>query len=586
MTWLDEEYPGVAHERWLVADDTGFACSAVAATYSPLLARALWSRQLATVATCEAWLDVGRASLPPWDGVPDLASAVERLAAAARAGQPVAVFGDYDVDGLAATAIVILTLQAYRLPVQATIPTRAEGYGLTSAAVDAATGWLRAHQPTGRPLLVVVDCGTSNLVEIARARDAGLDVVVLDHHAVTGPVPAAHTLVNPKCHGTDSPGQDMTAAGLACYLARGLLATAPPPIDALETEHLKREVLALAALGTAADVAPLTGENRVLVSWGLRALRRQRRPGLQALLRVAGCEDQPPTAETLSWRLAPRLNAAGRMADPNVALRLLVTDDAAEAALLADELDRLNYQRQVAQEHILDEARALLSAGPGRPVPVLAGDGWSAGLVGLVAGRLAEETGRPVVVLTREGQVARGSARSRDGFNIAEALAGCREILLRFGGHSQAAGLTLAPDQIGALADALDDQARRVWPDGPPEPVLQLAGRVRLADLARDAVADLARLEPFGRANEEPVWLLPGVRLLDARPVGRDGAHVQMRVTDGRLAHTAIAFRYGARRDELLAASHLDLALVARVTSWQGRERVELQVRGARPSVA
>lgn len=586
MTWLDEEHPPVTQGRWQVADDTGFAASDVAATYSPLLARALWARRLTTVATCDAWLTVGQTPLPPWDRVADLPAAVARLAEAVRAGQPVAVFGDYDVDGLTATAIIVLTLQAFGIPVLAQVPVRSMGYGLNATAVAEAATWLSARQTSGRSLLIAVDCGTSNHAEIAQATAAGVDVVVLDHHTVSGALPVAHTLVNPKRPDRAGAGQELTGAGLACYLTRGLLAAAPAPIDPAARERLKREVLALAALGTAADVAPLIDANRALVSWGLRALRQQRRPGLAALQRVAACDDQPPTAEMLVWRLAPRINAAGRMADPALALRLFLTNDAAEASALAGELERLNRARQTDQERMLDEARAILVAGPGQRVPVVAGDGWSAGLAGLVAGRLAEETGRPVVVLAHDGPLARGSARSREGFNIADALTHCDHLLQRHGGHSQAAGLTIERDRIGALAAELDQLALRAWPDGPPEAVLEITGTVRLADLARDSVADLSRLEPFGRANEEPIWLLSDLRLLDARPVGRDGAHLQLHLTDGVQAHTVIAFRHGSRRAELLAAARLDVACVARVSVWQGRERVELQARGVRPASA
>ena len=446
--------------------------------------------------------------------------------------------------------------------------------------------WLRARQPAGRPLLVVVDCGTSNRKEIDRAIELGLDVVVLDHHSVSDDLPAALALVNPKRPDRAYPYRDLTAAGLACSLARGLMALDLPLAPAADREALKRDVLALAALGTTADVAPLTDDNRRLVAWGLRALRARQRPGLAALLRIAGVEPARVTAETLVWRLAPRLNAAGRMSDPAIALRLLLTDDPAEAAALAAELDALNRQRQIELERILAEARALLATSALPRIPVLAGEGWSPGLVGLVAGRLAEEMGRPVIVLGHDGdeEVARGSARSQDGFNITEALASAERHLERYGGHSQAAGLTVRRDQIEALARALDELADAAWPAGPPEPVLRLDGVARLGEFRRDYVADLACLEPLGRGNEEPTWLVERARLVEARPVGASGQHLQLRVTDGVATHTAIAFRHGPRRDELRAAGRLDLALVARISTWQGRERVEFQVRGARPA--
>jgi single-stranded-DNA-specific exonuclease len=585
VSWSDEERPVVGRRRWQVADSLGLAGSAVEAAYSPLLARALWARRLVTPEACADWLALHRAALPAWETMPDLPAAVERVADAIRAGQPVAVFGDYDVDGLAATAIVALTLQAHGMTVAWRLPNRVrDGYGLNLPAIETLADWLRARQPDGRPLLLVVDCGTGNQGEIDAAVARGLDVVVLDHHTVSGELPAALALVNPKRTDRAYPDRDLTAAGLACALARGLLARDLPLAPAVDREALKRDVLALAALGTTADVAPLTGDNRLLVAWGLRALRSRQRPGVAALLRVAGVEPARVTAETLVWRLAPRLNAAGRMRDPAPALRLLLTNDPAEAAALAAELDTLNRQRQIELERMLMEARAMLAMKAAARIPVLAGDGWSPGLVGLVAGRLAEETGRPVIVLGLEGELARGSARSQDGFNITEALASAGQHLERFGGHSQAAGLTVRRDQIDALARALDRAADAAWPAGPPDPALRLDGVARLGEFRRDYVADLACLEPLGRGNEEPVWLVEGARLMEARPVGASGQHLQLRVTDGVAAHTAIAFRLGDRRDELSAARWLDLACVARLSVWQGRERVELQVRDVRPA--
>lgn len=573
----------MARRRWTIADDTGLAGSAVAAAYSPLLARVLWARGLHTPEACAAWLALRRAALPSWAALPDLPAAVERVTAAVTAGQPVAIFGDYDVDGLAATAILTLTLQAHGVPVRWHVPDRLrDGYGLNAAAVETLAGWLRARQPAGRPLLLLVDCGTSNAAEIDLASRLGLDVVVLDHHTPDDTLPAALALVNPKQRHRPYPYRDLTAAGLACYLARGLLARAPAPGPVAAHEALKRDILALAALGTAADVAPLTGDNRTLVAWGLRALRTRQRPGLRALMRAASVERDALTTETLVWRLAPRLNAAGRMRNPAIALRLLLTDDPAEAATLAAQLDALNRRRQEELERILREARASMAQAGQARIPVLAGDGWSPGLVGLVAGRLAEEIGRPVIVLGSDGELARGSARSQEGFNITAALAACGHLLERYGGHSQAAGLTIRRARLAALRTALDNLADQVWPDGPPEPELVLDGAARLAEFRREAVADLACLEPFGRQNEEPLWLVERVRLLEARPAGAEGQHLHLRLTDGVAMHTAIAFRHGPRRDELLAARWLDLACVARLSRWQGQERVELQVRDAR----
>lgn len=570
--------------RWVVADGGRGVAAPLRPTYGPLLARVLWARGRRTLAECEAWLAPQRRPWGAWDEIVDLPAAAARVAAAIDAGAPVAIYGDYDVDGLTATAILALTLRAAGVEVACRLPDRLrEGYGLHAAAVGELADWLRMRQPRGRALLVAVDCGTNDDEAVALAGERGVDVVVLDHHAVNGPRPAALAFVNPRRLDAGAAGRDLTAAGLALQLTRALLETGALALPVGERECLTRDVLALAALGTLADVAPLTDENRALVTHGLLALRARCRPGLAALLRSAGVAQARVDSEHVSWRLAPRLNAAGRMAHPDLALRLLLTEDAAEAATLAARLEELNGQRQAACERILAEARAIVQAAA-RRIPVLAGAGWSPGLAGLVAGRLAEEIGRPVVVLGREGEVARGSARSRDGFNIAQALDECRHLLMRYGGHSQAAGLTVACEQIAALEDALDAAALRSWPDGPPEPALMLDATARLDELDRLAVSELGRLAPFGRGNEEPLWLIEGVEVIDGRRVGRDGHHLQFRVRDGRPVAQGIAFRQGERLPELLAAGRVDLACTLRLDEWQGQTQVKLFTQDFRPA--
>jgi single-stranded-DNA-specific exonuclease len=570
--------------RWMVADDTGLAASPVAARFSPLLARALWSRQARTLDACAALLSDYRAPFRAWGGLPDMAVAVERLAAAARAGQPVAIFGDYDADGMAATAMAALTLTALGVPVCTRLPDRLhEGYGLNAAAVREMAAWLHAHQEGGRPLLMTVDCGVTNRAEIDLANELGLDVLVFDHHTVLPPLPRALALVDPKREEASTGAHALTAAGLMLHLARGLFEAGPALVDAADPEVLKRDLLALAAIGTLADVAPISGENRTIVARGLRALRQEPRPGLVALMEVSGVARAAVDAEAISWRLAPRLNAAGRMRHPELGLRLLLTGDPAEARRLAVTLDELNQRRQAELERILGEARRLPGAFD-HPVPVLAGDGWSPGLVGLVAGRLAEELGRPVIVLGNEGALARGSARSREGFDITAALSGCAHLLTRFGGHGQAAGLTIERAQVPALQAALNDQAAHAWPGGLPEPNLALSGRATLADFEPAALRDLQRLAPFGHGNEEPRWLIERVRVIEARPVGARGQHLRFRIGDGQRTLSGIAFRQGERAEAMRAAGHVDVAGAARLDIWQGQQRVDMQAADFRPA--
>lgn len=572
--------------EWQLAESDGLAASAIAAAYPPLLARALWARRLRTVEACATWLAPQQQRLGDWQALPELTPAVERIAAAIAAGQPVAVFGDYDVDGITATAIAVLTIQALGGQIIWRLPDRLkEGYGLNETAVRELASRLRHQQPNGRPLLLVLDCGTSNVTEIALAQECGLDVVVLDHHSLPPTLPSTLALVNPRRLDADHDGAHLSAAGLALFLAQGLLATSHCALTQGALEALKRDLVALAALGTVADVAPLLGDNRTLVAKGLLALRRQQRPGLAALIEVAQLNPLEIDTTGIGWRLAPRINAAGRMEHPAPALELLLTSDQATATTLAFQLDWLNQRRQVELNRMVEEAlpRAQATA---RRIPVVAGDDWSPGLVGLVASRLTEELGRPTIVLGNEGALARGSARSIENFNITAALTQCRAHLLRFGGHAQAAGLTMSRDLVPALEEALDAVAAATWPSGVPARCLRLDGDARLDELWPEPVASLARLEPFGNGNPEPLWCIPSVRAIDARRVGHEGRHLMFRVTDSRRTLSCIAFGQGERLAEVAPGGLIDLAGAVRLETWQGQEQVKIHVRDFRPVTA
>ncbi len=511
----------------------------------------------------------------------DIGRAVDRLGLAHRRREAVAVFGDYDVDGLTSAALLCRALGGMGFTVRPYIPHRArEGYGLNTAALDR----LAAE---GVTLLIAVDCGIGNRVEIAHARALGVDTIVLDHHHVPPELPEAIAVVNPRRADCAYPYKDLAAVGVTYTLVRALVREGLAPDGRWrEDEPELFGLLELVALGTVADVAPLTGENRVLVHWGLRGLRDTTHPGLIALCRVAGVDRARLRAWEIGYVLGPRLNAAGRVADPATAARLLLTDSEAEARELAAELDRLNRERQRELGRVLAEATAIVEAAgpPGDDHRLLQvdGAGWTAGVAGLVAGRLTERYGRPVLVLERGEAVSKGSARSIDGFNMVEALDACADLLDHYGGHAKAAGLTVPTARLPELRARLLGLAATQLSAEQLRPTLQLDLELPAAALSARTVRALDRLEPFGHGNPEPLLLLRGVRPLWAKTSG-DGKHLlfALRAADGQTLR-AVAFGQGERRDELARAPLVDLAGTLRCEWWQGEERLAFHVRDFR----
>lgn len=538
-------------------------------------------RGLATPEAAAAFLRPRTATLGDPFLMAGITTAVERLGQAHRHRETVAIFGDYDVDGLTSTALLCRALDGLGFRVRPYIPHRVrEGYGLNAAAIDRLAD-------EGVTLLVAVDCGIGNRVEVAHARTLGIDTIVLDHHHVPPQLPEAVAVVNPRQDGCAYPYRDHAAVGVAYTLVRALVAESLTVDGAWRPESPEfAQLPELVALGTVADVAPLTGENRTLVYWGLRCLRDTTHPGLVALCAVAGVDRTRLRAWEIGHALGPRLNAAGRIADPAVALRLLLTADAAEAHELARELDRLNRARQRELGRILDEATALVEAdgppGDDRRLLQLDGSGWTAGVVGLVAGRLTERYGRPVVVLERGDLTSTGSARSIDGFNMVEALDDCADLLDHYGGHARAAGLTVATARLPELRQRLLTLASARLSADQLRPALALDLELPAEALNVGVARALDRLEPFGHGNPEPLLLLRGVKTHWPK-ASADGKHLFFTLRPPAAPPVrAVAFGQGTRLPELTAAGQVDLAGTLRCEWWQGEERLAFHVRDIR----
>lgn len=507
----------------------------------------------------------------------DMDRAADRLAEAIVRGERVAVYGDYDVDGTTATAIMVRFLRAQGLDPAYFVPNRfVHGYGLSRAGLDTVAA-------TGASLVVALDCGVTAVEEAAYARRLGLDLIVADHHEPGPVLPEALAVLDPKRPDCPYPFDGLSGCGVGFKLIQAVLERlGRPPEEA-------HPYLDLLAVSIAADIVPVLGENRLLMRAGLERLAHAPRPGLRALAQVAGRDLAALDSNGIVFGLGPRINAAGRVGSADAAVRLFLTDDEAEAFRLASELNELNRRRQELDRQTLTEAHAqaeaLCDAFP--YALVLHGTRWHMGVVGIVAARLAERFYRPTVLLTGAGGVLKGSARSVPGVSIFRALTACRAHVLEFGGHDAAAGVSLAHDRVDAFREALNEAvAAQVYPEQ-LVPELALDAELPLADLDARFWRVLAQIGPHGPDNPRPLFLGRGLTL-DAEPraVGREGRHLKLRVRQGDRAFPVIGFGLGDRLPEVLAAARagrpLELAFCVEEHRWNGHTELQLQAKDVR----
>jgi single-stranded-DNA-specific exonuclease len=534
-----------------------------------LIARILLNRGLTAHEDILAFLEPSLEKLRPPFGLPDLEKAAARLGDAVRRGETVIVYGDYDVDGLTSTCLLHDFFQELGLPCLTYIPDRLqEGYGLKVPALQGLAAQAR--------LLVTVDCGVSDVAEVVWANAQGLEVIVTDHHELPSVLPPALAVVNPNRGGVDYPFADLAGVGVALLLALGVRANLRESgWFKQRPEPNMRSYLDLVALGTAADVAPMQGENRILVRQGLKVLGESRRPGLVALKEIAGLEGKPISYRDAVFRLAPRLNAAGRLGQARGALELLLSRDLAQARIQARYLNDLNRQRQGLEETVWRQALDYLEKRNlgARRVWVLAGEGWHPGVLGIVAARLAEEYHRPVALVSLEAGRGRGSARSVEGFHLFRGLQACEEILLRFGGHQAAAGFEVAAEALDALQEKLEEVFEQQVGAEPLKPTLQVDAQVLLEDLDALFYQHLERLRPFGPGNPEPVLACAGVECLTSRIVGE--RHLKVQLAQNGCLMEAIAFDMAGAHP---LAGNLEVAFSPRFSYFQGRLHPELRL--------
>jgi single-stranded-DNA-specific exonuclease len=571
--------------RWQPAPPQPLLVNTVAAQagVSPLLAQCLINRGHTEPAAIRSFLRPQLRALADPFQLPNVAAAVDRLFAARARGEDLVIFGDYDVDGVTSAALLLEVLRPLGWKVAAYLPHRLdEGYGLSRDGVE---NCLKKHPVS---LLLAVDCGSTAVETIAWLRERSVAVIVLDHHQVSTPPPAAVALVNPHLGlpGPDrgTPFTELCSVGLAFKLAHAIVKRGRETGLPGAAEFDLKPLLDLVALGTIADLVPLTGENRVLVSAGLPRLSTTPRPGLVALKQVAQCPPELGTYE-VGFQLGPRLNAAGRLETAEDSLRLLLAPDAAVAMPIAQALDAQNRERQKIEKSIVQEVLGAIRArfDPARDFVIVEGQLlWHIGVVGIVASRVLQEFYRPTIIVGGDGQLWRGSGRSIAGFDLAAALRECDDLLVRHGGHAMAAGLTIEPARLDEFRARLNELARRALKPDDLQAPLRLDAEIALRTLSLSTLAELEQLKPMGMGN--PALQFFARNVTHQRPLQRMGAekqHVKMWVTDGQATHECVWWQAG---QESLPVGRFDLAFAPQVNEFNGRRQVQLKVLDWRPA--
>lgn len=493
----------------------------------------------------------------------DMQKTVDRIQEAIVSGEHITIYGDYDADGLTSTAIMYETLTQLGADVDYYIPDRfKDGYGPNKAAYERLIA-------DGTELIVTVDNGVSGHEAITLANEKGVDVIVTDHHELPQTLPHAYAVIHPRHPKGKYPFGDLSGAGVAFKVATALL------------DEIPQDLLDLATIGTVADLVSLTGENRALVKFGLTALENTLRPGLLALYEVAGVDQQTITSETIGFLLGPRLNAIGRMQHAQSGVELLTTLDDELATDLAKEAQSLNIQRQNIVEEITQQALDKLEQEPKHLVNVVAGPDWHEGVLGIVASRLVEKTGRPTLVLNISDEgIAKGSGRSIEAFHLFNALDGHRELMTSFGGHHMACGLSLEASNLSQLQTILDEEAKAQDLDPTKKPVLQVTAKLKASEVTLDLIASLDKLAPFGTDNEVPVFEITDYQVVQAKALGKTNDHLRLDLNTGMTQLAALAFGVGDELPELLAQPK-SLKFVATVdkNEWRGNISPQLLIK-------
>jgi len=538
---------------------------------NPLVSVFLASRNITETADAHAVIGTDPVSFNDPFLMADMDKAVSRIRKAVTDGEKIAVYGDYDVDGMTASVILAIWLRSKDADFEIYIPGRfEEGYGLNNAA-------LSDLKDRGVGLVITVDCGITGLVEARHAKKLGLGLVITDHHECRDTLPEADAVIDPKRPDCPYPFKSLSGVGVAFKL-----------VCALEGDYLSdaifREYSELVAIGTVADVMPVIDENRELIRRGLRVLNDDPRPGIRRLLQEAGTVPGKVTASTISFTIAPRLNAAGRMGQPDLSVDILLTDSAQEAEKLAVELNRLNTERRSLEIEISEQATAMLpEAGPDGPV-VLACEGWYQGVAGIVASKMAERYKLPVIIISLADGVGRGSCRSYGSFSIYDALCSCEDILDTYGGHGMAAGITVAEENIGELRRRVISCYHTKTKEAPPSGLTVDFEVEKPELLTLDNVEALERLEPFGNGNPSPCLCMTGAVATVVQSIGA-GKHTRLKINKSGKMLDCVFFSVAAEDLGVSEGELVDVAFEPQINEYRGRSSVQLQLLDIRPGV-
>lgn len=503
-----------------------------------------------------------------------ISESVDRIRFAIKKNEKIAIYGDYDVDGVTATALLVDFLNRFGGDVTGYIPNRFdEGYGLNTDAIT-------KLRDDGIDLIITVDCGIRAVSEAEYAKSLGVDLIITDHHQPGNEIPAAYTLINPKMPNSVYPDKDLAGVGIAYKLASAYLSLE----NHLDSASLSTdEYLDLVALGTVADLAPLIGENRSLVRAGLIHLQRPHRQGIFSLIGVSGIRPEQVTANSIGYILGPRLNAAGRLDSAQAAMNLLLTNDVSEAGKLAQILNVQNQERQQKTREIQAQAELLAFTQSDEPLLLIAIDpDFNQGLIGLAASQLEERYYRPTIVAQKGEEFTRGSCRSIPEFHITNALDQCADILTHYGGHAAAAGFTVQNHHLEELIDRINDIAERELANKELNPTLFADVEVSLSELKPDLLNYLEWLEPTGYGNRQAMFISRDLKVMRKRILGKDASHLKLTVTDGKLTYDAIAFRQAHWMDDL--PEKVDLIYNFEKNQYNGREYLQLNVRDIKPT--
>lgn len=529
----------------------------------PIVAKLLVDRGVATEETLEQFLRADLSQLHDPFLLNDMEKAVARIRQAIENAENILVYGDYDADGMTSASIVKEALEMMGAEVQVYLPNRfTDGYGPNQSV------YRYFIEQESISLIVTVDNGVSGHEAIAYAQEQGVDVIVTDHHSMPATLPNAFAIIHPEHPKASYPFPHLAGCGVAFKLACALLETIPS------------ECLDLVAIGTIADMVSLTDENRVMVKVGLEMLKQTERMGLQELLELSDVSPETISEETVGFSIAPQLNALGRLDDPNPAIALLTGFDDEEAHSIALEIKEKNEERKALVQQIYDEAMSMVDVT--KPVQVLAKEGWHPGVLGIVAGRILENISQTVVLLTIDNGSAKGSARSLEVLDIFDALDQHRELFTAFGGHAGAAGMTLPVENVEPLSDILCQYVKDQEIDTSVKNTLVLDEELALADLSLESLKSLERLAPFGMGNKKPVFWLKDFKVLQARTMGQQNAHLKLKVSQGGVDFDVVAFHQGLLAQEFQQAQNLELAVTLSVNIWNGQTSLQLMLVDAR----